>query len=545
MAYQTLYRAWRPQTFDQVLGQDHVCRTLQNAIASGRLAHAYLFCGPRGTGKTSTAKILAKALNCQHGPTPEPCDECSLCVRIRDGYCLDVLEMDAASNRGIDEIRSLRDQVRLTPTEARYKVYIIDEVHMLTAEAFNAFLKTLEEPPPRVVFILATTEPERLPATILSRCQRFDFHRLSAETMAQRLKDVAVAEGLTLEPRTAMLLARSAEGSMRDGLGLLDQCISFCGSAIDHAEVLDLLGVPATEVLTALLGAVGQGDAGTVLALLAQLRAQGKDPRLLQKHLTYWLRNLLLIKVCREPEPLLALSQEETEGLTAQAGVWTEPRLTAALAKLTQQEGLLRFAAQPWIVLETALAGLCLSGPAWGSIETAATVETKAVVGSLQPKTRRQAPKTASKKPPQQAVVGQPTPLQGAKVSETDDQQALARIKSCWSQILDELKAQGASLEAVWRYGQPAAVQGNILQVVFETEGIKKAAARSDKTAALEEALQKVLKTQLRVRPEVAVASTLPTDRDNQPVSEEPPGITEARALFGADKVVIREEREE
>jgi DNA polymerase-3 subunit gamma/tau len=527
MAYQTLYRAWRPRNFDELLGQDHIARTLKNAISSGRLAHAYLFCGPRGTGKTSTAKILAKALNCQHGPTPEPCDNCSLCLRIREGYCLDVLEMDAASNRGIDEIRSLRDQVRLSPTEARYKVYIIDEVHMLTAEAFNAFLKTLEEPPARVVFVLATTEPERLPATILSRCQRFDFHRLTEELIAQRLQAVAAAEKLALEARTVLLLARSAEGSMRDGLGLLDQCISFCGTELEHNLVLDLLGIPASEVLTALLEAVGEGDAGAVLEQLARLRAQGKDPRLLQKHLTYWFRNLLLLKVCREPGPLLPLSPEELKGLEVQTGIWSKSRLAAALTELTEQEGLLRFAAQPWIVLETALVGLALPPPTPtdGQKVTPAPAQTPPLPGAKPKPVSAPAAKSATR--PAQ-------PLPGGD---------LTRVQSCWDQILNALRAQGPALEALWRYGRPQSIEGNILNVVFETEGIMRAADRPDKTGALEQALQGVLEMPLQVRLQVAVP-TAPATAGPSPAVE-PPGVAEAKKLFGVDKVVIRPESEE
>lgn len=545
MAYRTLYRAWRPQTFDQVLGQDHVCRTLKNAISNGRLAHAYLFCGPRGTGKTSTAKILAKALNCEHGPTPQPCDECSLCVRIREGYCLDVLEMDAASNRGIDEIRSLRDQVRLTPTEARYKVYIIDEVHMLTAEAFNAFLKTLEEPPPRVVFILATTEPERIPATILSRCQRFDFHRLTAETIAQRLEEVAVAEELTLEPRTAMLLARSAEGSLRDGLGLLDQCISFCGSTIGHQDVLELLGVPAGEALTCLLGAIGQGEAGSVLTMLADLRTQGKDPRLLLKHLTFWLRNLLLIKVCREPEPLLALSKEEIAGLRDEAKHWRFDRIAAALTTLTEQENVIRLAAQPWIVLEAALVGLCLPGSSVVLDKETIAHEIPVAVSQGQVG-KAVATKTVL---PQQPTM-EPAKMAGNTVttgplSAAADDTALENIRAVWGRVLEEVKTKGPALEAVWRYGQPQAVQDNVLLVVFEAEGIKNVAAQPDKTAALEEALYKVLKTELKVRPETAVAAAEVKAAATKALPPEAPGIVEARALFGADKVIVRKESEE
>lgn len=416
---------------------------------------------------------------------------------------------------------------------------------MLTAEAFNAFLKTLEEPPPRVVFVLATTEPERIPATILSRCQRFDFHRLSAETMAKRLEQVAAAEELALEPRTAILLARTAEGSMRDGLGLLDQCISFCGTTINHEDVLQLLGVPASEILTALLGAIGQGDAGTVLSTLAELRSQGKDPRLLQKHFTFWLRNLLLIKVCREPASLLSLSKEEMAGLTEQAAVWSEGRMAAALTALTEQESLMRYAAQPWIVLEAILVGLCL--PSSGdslqeqAVDVTAAKQTPAVADK-----KPAASKAAKRRAPKISAAGGEIATTPAKVPTRDEQGLQADIKSAWNRILEEIKAKSPALEAVWRYGRPEAVQGNILQVLFETEGIKNVAAGPDKVAALEEALQKVLKTELKVRLDSAPASA--AERRTmavEPAVEEPPGIIEARTLFGDDKVFIREKSEE
>ncbi|MDK2784515.1 MAG: polymerase subunit gamma/tau [Bacillota bacterium] len=525
MTYRALYRAWRPQTFDEVMGQEHVSRTLKNAIATDRLAHAYLFCGPRGTGKTSMAKILAKALNCEHGPTPEPCDRCSLCRRIREGYCLDVLEMDAASNRGIDEIRSLRDQVNLAPTEARYKVYIIDEVHMLTAEAFNAFLKTLEEPPPRVVFILATTEPERIPATILSRCQRFDFRRLTPEIIAQRLGQVAGAEGLTVEPRSLALIARAAEGSLRDALGLLDQCISFSGKTIRHADVLELLGAPPGEVLTAIVAALGERNAGRALELLDTLRAQGKDPRLILKDLILWLRNLMLLKVCREPGPLLSLSSEEVAELKEAAAHWSAPRVMAALKELSEEEGALRWTAQPWIVLETALAGLCLGeeGPAASSEMQPEHVPAPAA-------DQLQNPKEGAPQPEARA-----RPNNSFRVS-------LAQIKAAWPRILEEIKGRSPALEAVWRYGEPSALSNNALTVRFAAEGIKNVAAQPEKLRALEEALQEILKLSLTVRVEAGPAPHPAGAGESRPAeTQEPPGVREARALFGPDKVVIRD----
>jgi DNA polymerase-3 subunit gamma/tau len=523
MTYRALYRAWRPQNFDEVLGQEHVSRTLKNAIATDRLAHAYLFCGPRGTGKTSMAKILAKALNCEHGPTPEPCDRCALCRRIREGYCLDVLEMDAASNRGIDEIRSLRDQVNLAPAEARYKVYIIDEVHMLTAEAFNAFLKTLEEPPPRVVFVLATTEPERIPATILSRCQRFDFRRLTPEIIARRLGQVAGAEGLTVEPRSLALIARAAEGSLRDALGLLDQCISFSGKTIHHEDVLELLGAPPGEVLTAIVAALGEKNAGRAIELLSTLRAQGKDPRLILKDLILWLRNLMLLKVCREPGPLLSLSPEEVAELTKAAAHWAASRVMAALKELGEEEGALRWTAQPWIVLETALAGLCLDG------------EGPDMRSEMQPEPV--SPPSADQL--QTTREGAPKPEPNAHHDSSGV--SLAQIKASWPRILEEIKGRSPALEAVWRYGEPSALSGNALTVRFAAEGIKNVAAQPEKLRALEEALQGIFKLSLTVLVEAGPAPRSVGAGESRPTEPgEPAGVREARALFGSDKVIVR-----
>ena len=230
MAYRSLYRKYRSRDFADLMGQHHVTQTLANAITSGRVAHAYLFCGPRGTGKTSTARVLAKALNCEQGPTVTPCDVCAYCLSIRQGSALDVVEIDAASNRNIDDMRQLREQVNYPPVELRYKFYIVDEVHQLTRDAFNAFLKTLEEPPERVVFVLCTTDPHQLPATILSRCQRFDFHRITQEDIVTRLRWVVAQEGWTVEDEALLLLARSANGGLRDALSLLDQAASYAGT---------------------------------------------------------------------------------------------------------------------------------------------------------------------------------------------------------------------------------------------------------------------------------------------------------------------------
>jgi DNA polymerase-3 subunit gamma/tau len=380
----------------------------------------------------------------------------------------------------------------------------------------------------------------------LSRCQRFDFHRLTAETIAQRLQEVAAAENLTLEPRTAMLLARSAEGSLRDGLGLLDQCISFCGSVIQHQDVLELLGVPAGDVLTDLIGAIGQGEAGTVFTMLADLRAKGRDPRLLLKHLTFWLRNLLLLKVCREPELLLALSEEEITGLQQQSKLWRSDRVTAALTELTGQENTMRFAADPWIVLEATLAGLCLTGSALGMPEQTAASEIIATnkrspetadatkVKTVSPKKPKRKPATAKK----QAVTPSASPVAAA------DSLELENIKAAWPQVLQEVRAKGPALEAVWRYGEPWAIQGNTLKIAFEAEGIKNVAAQPDKLAALQDALRQVLQTEFTIRPETVDTKTGATDTE-PPLPEEPPGIAEAKALFGADKVVIREKSEE
>ncbi|MEM5794931.1 MAG: DNA polymerase III subunit gamma/tau, partial [Bacillota bacterium] len=254
MAYIALYRQWRPQDFEQLVGQEHISTTLKNAITSNRIAHAYLFSGPRGTGKTSTAKIMAKALNCLQGPTIHPCNACDRCKRIIDGSSMDVLEIDAASNRGIDEIRELREKVKFTPVDGRYKVYIIDEVHMLTTEAFNALLKTLEEPPAHAIFILATTEPHKIPATILSRCQRYDFRRIDSEAISGRLLKVLQEMSIEAEPEALGVIARFAEGGLRDALSILDQCIAFSGDRITVEDVRSMLGLAGDEWLEHMRG---------------------------------------------------------------------------------------------------------------------------------------------------------------------------------------------------------------------------------------------------------------------------------------------------
>ena len=358
MAYIALYRQWRPGSFKDLVGQTAVSRTLSHAISAGRIAHAYLFSGPRGTGKTSTAKILAKSLNCEKGPTPEPCGVCKNCTKIADGTALDVFEIDAASNRGIDEMRDLREKVKFTPAEGRYKVYIIDEVHMLTTEAFNALLKTLEEPPAHVVFILATTEPHKVPATIQSRCQRFDFRRITVEEIEARLAYVAQEMKIPCEKEALRLIARQADGGMRDALSLLDQCASLDGDTLTAACVEENLGLIGHEPIYRLTKAIGERARGEVLETIAELLALGKDPMQILAELTLHLRSLMIYEAAGA---LAALNLADDTGaaLEEQKALFTQAQIMAMIARLHEAMAELRWTPQPRITLEVALLSLC------------------------------------------------------------------------------------------------------------------------------------------------------------------------------------------
>jgi DNA polymerase-3 subunit gamma/tau len=328
MSYQVIARKWRPQTFADVVGQQHVTRTLSNAIQSGRVAHAYIFSGARGVGKTTTARILAKALNCSKGPAAEPCNECDSCREIGLGNSLDVIEIDAASNRGIDQIRELREMVRYAPAGGRYKVVILDEAHALTDEASNALLKTLEEPPDKVIFVMATTEPDNLADTIRSRSQHFHFRALSFAEISDALLEICAKESLTAEPGAIAVMARAAEGSLRDGLSLLEQARAYCGPNITDAQVRELLGVVPGEILDALTGAIEERSAERVLSLVHRLLAEGQNLQHFCREAIGHFRNLLVARVCGADSELIAAPADERPGLKKVSESFSEEDLT-------------------------------------------------------------------------------------------------------------------------------------------------------------------------------------------------------------------------
>lgn len=356
MAYVALYRRWRPQDFDALVGQQAVKTALSNALTSGRIAHAYLFSGPRGTGKTSTARILAKALNCESGPTPHPCGHCLNCERITAGTSMDVFEIDAASNRGIEEIKSLREQLAFAPVNGRYKIYIIDEVHMLTTEAFNALLKTLEEPPAHVIFILATTDPHRIPATIHSRCQRFDFRRVTVDEIAEHLALVAEKSGINADAEALRLIAIQAEGGMRDALSLLDQC-GVMAQQVTVQTVREVLGIVGREALRELVLGIGRQDVPQVLEQLNNLLQQGKDVKQILTELTEYLRALLLYQAA--PSYQEAYLTDTAEELAKCVPLFSRDRIMAAQQRLHEAIGELRWTMRPRITAELCLFDLC------------------------------------------------------------------------------------------------------------------------------------------------------------------------------------------
>lgn len=360
MSYMALYRKFRPGEFEDVKGQDHISQTLQNQIKANRIGHAYLFCGTRGTGKTSVAKIFAKAVNCERPLNGSPCGECETCRAISEGRSMNVIEIDAASNNGVDNIREIREEVAYRPTEGKYKVYIIDEVHMLSIGAFNALLKTLEEPPEYVIFILATTEAHKIPITILSRCQRYDFKRISIDTISQRLLDLMEREQVEVEERAIRYIAKAADGSMRDALSLLDQCIAFyLGQKLTYDHVLEVLGAVDTEVFSRLLREIISRDVGKVLKSVEELVMQGRELGQLTTDFTWYLRNLLLAKSSDNMEDVLDVSSENLAQLKEEAQLIENDTLIRYIRIFSELSNQLKYATQKRVLLEVALIKLC------------------------------------------------------------------------------------------------------------------------------------------------------------------------------------------
>ena len=356
MSYTALYRKWRPVSFEDVKGQEPIVHTLKNQITSERIGHAYLFCGTRGTGKTSIAKIFARAVNCEHPVDGSPCNECAACRSILSGSSMNVVEIDAASNNGVENIRDIREQVQYPPTEGRYRVYIIDEVHMLSIGAFNALLKTLEEPPSYVIFILATTEVHKIPITILSRCQRYDFKRIALETIADRLRELTAAEHIEAEDKALLYVAKAADGSLRDALSLLDQCVAFhFGTLLTYENVLEVLGAVDTGVFSRLFNHVTQGQTKECICLLEEMIIQGRELGQFVTDFIWYLRNLLLIQSAEDAEGLVDMSEENIRQLKADAQKADPAVLMRYIRVFSELSSQLRYASQKRVLVEVAL----------------------------------------------------------------------------------------------------------------------------------------------------------------------------------------------
>lgn len=547
--YQALYRQWRPRTFAEVVGQEHVTRTLLNALRSQRLVHAYLFCGPRGTGKTSTAKILAKAVNCRAPREGEPCNECPNCLRINAGNSLDVLEIDAASNRGIDEIRELIEKIPLGPVEGRYKVYIIDEVHMLTPEAFNALLKTLEEPPAHALFILATTEPRKVLPTILSRCQRFDFHPLTATAITGRLQQVAKANNVQIEGAALSLLARKAAGGLRDALSLLDQVLATStGNIVTAEQVATVLGTARLDTLLAITDALAAGESQRMLHLIDEALGSGIEPQRLLEDLLEHARNLLLLQIDPGAGEFTGLLPEEVEQVVAQAQKFTSRRLLELMERLQEGVAGLRWNNQPRILLEMTLTGFLLSpGPSLdelirrvnelekrlaalegslagrkrlsGSMGEAATAGT----GSLHEQNRRNPQQLDRRKGEEVRTAGkkEPFPLLD-----------LTAVRQRWQEVLAAARRESVHLQAYLRAGEPIAVVEDTLTLEVRTDFHRSMLEQEANRQRVEKVLAKVFGRPFKLN--ITAGSPI-EQRASQEV------LDKLVEYFGPDKVEIKD----
>lgn len=459
MSHIALYRKYRSRTFDDVIGQEHITRTLQNAIRQGKIGHAYLFCGTRGTGKTTTARLLAKALNCEKGPTDEPCNECAACLSITDGSAVDVMEMDAASHRGIDDIRDIRENVKFPPMALRYKVFIIDEAHQLTREGKDAFLKTLEEPPPHAVFILATTEPHNIPITIRSRCQQFDFRRGSLADIRSRMKFVCEAEGIEADDKALDIIATDADGSYRDSLSLLEQVLSYSEGRLSPDDVYTVLGTVTQDFLFRMGDLIADGEEAGAFEAAREAAESGKDLRQLMRSMADHFRNLLYASVTRDKESR-GLGEDTLVRLREQAEKLDKPRLLALIELFAEAEQKARFAERHKLLLEMALL-------------KAIEVATGAPVTLAHP-VREQAPAPKPTAPPKPAPTPRPAksppapndpPQQAAGEQKMPDFDAISRK---WNVVLQTMKAISVPAHALVSEALPAGIRNGSLVLQFK-----------------------------------------------------------------------------
>ncbi len=511
MSYIVFARKWRPKDFDSVLGQEHVTTTLKNAIAQNRVAHAYIFSGPRGVGKTTTARIFAMALNCKVGPAKEPCGTCDSCKEISNGTNLDVIEIDGASNRGIDEVRALRENIKFAPTRGKYKVYIIDEVHMLTEEAFNALLKTLEEPPAHAIFIFATTRPYKVPSTILSRCQRFDFKRLTVNEITGKLKEIVKSEKLEIEEEALYTIARAAEGAMRDAESMLDQLVSFCGKKIDAESATAISGTVGHEVLFDFTEKVINKDTAGILKLVDGVIAGGKDIPQFVNSLVVHFRNILIARASDEPEVLIDLPKEMIGRLAVQAKSFSNETLLYILTVLMGAQDSVRRAISQRIPLELAAIRLTRRDDLVSLTSILDRIE------QLEKKLGSGAGKPEPKAAPQQHKdenISEP-PKAAAKKEHFDVEVeveakgfSFERICEVWPNLLREILSKRMSLALFLQPGQPLKLQDSVLTIAFSREHTfhKEALETNGNRKMIESALSNILKHDVRIDMKVVEA---------------------------------------
>jgi DNA polymerase III subunit gamma/tau len=542
----SLYRRHRPQSFAEVVGQEHIVRTLSNAVQKGRVHHAYLFVGSRGTGKTSMAKILARSLNCVQGPTLTPCGECEPCRTIAAGTSLDVIEMDAASNRSVDDIRELRDRVGFAPAAGRWKVYILDEAHMLTKEAWNAFLKTLEEPPPNTVFVLATTEPQKVMATIVDRCQRFDFQRPSLEQIAEVIRRVATAEKIQIDDGSVALVSRSASGSFRDALGTLDQLVAFGGETVTTDEVVELLGAADAELLFDTTDALANGDAKAALETVERLARSGRDPGQFARDLIAHLRQLLVARATGEVPDSFTVTVAQPERLAAQAEGIEDAKLMGAIDALSGAVAGMREGDDPRLTLEVAL--LKVTTPSLDSSREALLRRIESLEARLTgeggPAVEPTKPVEAS--PPAEQDDPEPETPQASVATASVD---LDRVVDLWPAVVDHLRDSGsAMLSTLFDEARPLGIdeERGVLRIGFPASAKfnKKKAESSANIERMTEAVSSIAGVQLRPTYELIDGQNGEAAPEEADEMSEEDLVDLVKDSFDANEVVPDEARE-